>query len=177
MTSHKKKSHSKKHKKHSPDSITNEEHQALIQKADQQPTSSSSTDNLPSARLGIQLDLQANKVIEVPRDDHPVLPVVGEVIAYTTFALLIFTLFLTLKLDHYLEWTWWLICSPLWYVLPCYNNYDYYYWNRIRIISGFDDGEIIDYLLCFLPSYSNYSTPQPTGHCYSYCWSSLNRNG
>jgi len=50
-------------------------------------------------------------------DSQPILPLVGEILAFTTIGIIIFTIFLTIKLENQLRWSYWWVCSPLWLVL------------------------------------------------------------
>jgi len=119
--SHKKKNHShhkKHHRKQKDDEIPNtNEQQALLSHDDDHHHQQHQDVSAAAASLGIHNELDINRSLQKATDPHPVLPVVGEVMAYTNITLFAFTAFLALKLDGYLSWNWWLVCTPLWALL------------------------------------------------------------
>lgn len=54
---------------------------------------------------------------EPQRSKKTMLPLVGEIIAFVSSGLFIFTILCTLKLEGVILWMWWLICIPLWLIL------------------------------------------------------------
>jgi cytochrome bd-type quinol oxidase subunit 2 len=50
-------------------------------------------------------------------DTQPILPLIGEILAFSTVGIIIFTIFLTIKLVSVIQWSFWWVCSPLWLIL------------------------------------------------------------
>jgi len=64
-------------------------------------------------------DLKENPTEEPSRSDDaptPILPLIGEVIAFVSLGAVIYTLFLLLRLDGTIHWNYWIISIPLWFI-------------------------------------------------------------